>query len=138
MLLATHASQAELATSRSVSPKRHRAFQMVTWLRFVIWKLARLVLVLFVLLVATFVIIRLVPGDPARLAAGFDATPQDVSNMRAEMGLDQPVPVQFADYVARILRLDLGRSFSSHEPVAAIIADRLPKTAELAAAALAL
>ena len=87
---------------------------MIAWLRFLLWKLARLALVLLVLLLATFLIIRLIPGDPARLAAWFDATPQDVANVRAEMGLDEPLPVQFANYVGRILHLDLGRSFSSH------------------------
>jgi len=108
------------------------------WLRFVIWRLVRLGVVLLVLLFATFMIVRLVPGDPARLAAGFDATPQDVANMRAEMGLDRSLPVQFADYAGHIIKLDLGKSYSSHEPVAAIIGARLQKTTELAAAALAL
>jgi peptide/nickel transport system permease protein len=119
-------------------PAAHRTRWMTAWLRFLIWKLARLALVLLVLLFATFMIIRLIPGDPARLAAGFDATPQDVANVRAEMGLDEPLPVQFASYVGRVLHLDLGRSFSSHEPVETIIADRLPRTAELAVAALVL
>nr|WP_240929399.1 ABC transporter permease [Streptomyces coryli] len=91
-----------------------------------------LVGVLVTLVVVTFLMIQLIPGDPARRVAGSDATPARIAEVRSELGLDQPLFVQFGDYVSGLLRGDLGTSFATSRPVADLLGDRLPFTAELA------
>jgi peptide/nickel transport system permease protein len=95
----------------------------------------RLGLAIFVMIgviAATFIIGNIVPGDPARLAAGPHAGPEQVAKLRHEYGLDQPLPVQFVRYVTRLVHGDLGRSITSYRPVARDIAEYLPATIELA------
>lgn len=97
--------------------------------------LRRLLLAIPVLLGASFLVfasIRLVPGDPAIALAGELATPELVAQVRAEMGLDRPVLVQYGIYLKRALQGDLGRSVRSSLPVSREIATRLPKTMQLA------
>jgi peptide/nickel transport system permease protein len=106
--------------------------------RFVLRRLASLGIVLASLLVASFSIVRLIPGDPARTIAGIDATQDEVERVRRALGLDQPALVQFVRYTQHAGRLDFGRSFVTDEPVTKVIADRLPKTAQLALVALLL
>jgi peptide/nickel transport system permease protein len=98
--------------------------------------LISLATVLVALMLASFLLVHLVPGDPAVRVAGLDATPQDIANIRHALGLDRPLVVQFARYVGNVARLDFGKSFVTNEPVVRVIADRLPKTLELAAAAM--
>ncbi|WP_219418390.1 ABC transporter permease [Pseudonocardia nigra] len=102
------------------------------WLRFAARRLGGVVAVMVVLVVATFLIIQLIPGDPARTVAGPDATPEQVAETRARLGLDLPLFEQFARYVGGLLRGDLGTSFQTGEPVAQVITSRLPFTVELA------
>lgn len=92
---------------------------------------------LFGVVVAVFFLMHLVPGDPAAVFLGEQATPQAVAELRARLGLDQPLPVQLARYVAGAARGDLGESLFQNAPVAEILRDRLPATIELALAALA-
>lgn len=70
--------------------------------------------------------------DPATGIAGDSATPEDIALIRAQYGFDRPLPVQFAAYLAQIARGELGQSYLSGQPVAALIAQRLPVTATLA------
>lgn len=86
---------------------------------------------------AAFIMARLLPGDPARVIAGVLASQDQVDHLRRELGLDQPLPVQYLEYLGRLARLDLGTSAHFGDPVAAEIASRLPYTAELALVALA-
>ncbi|MDI2132101.1 ABC transporter permease [Yinghuangia seranimata] len=102
------------------------------WLGFAARRLGGVLLVLTALVVITFAIVQLMPGDPARVAAGANATPDQITRMRHDLGLDRSVPAQFVDYVGNLLHGDLGRSFHTQENVADIVADRLPYTAELA------
>lgn len=95
-------------------------------------------IVLAALVFASFLIVRLIPGDPARAIAGLDASQEDVQRIRVALGLDKPLLVQFGSYARRALRLDFGHSFVTNEPVTKLISDRLPKTVQLAAAALLL
>ncbi|MCI0547752.1 MAG: ABC transporter permease [Candidatus Rokubacteria bacterium] len=88
--------------------------------------------VLLGILVAVFVTMRIVPGDPARLVAGPDAGPEELAAVRKEFGLDRPMPVQFVDYVGSVLRLDFGRSFKTQRPVLDEIRPRLVNTFTLA------
>lgn len=80
----------------------------------------------------TFVIAFVIPSDPARTVAGPKADPETLVSIRKEMGLDQPVPVQYARYLGRLLHGDLGRSFVTRQNVAQAILERLPATAYLA------
>jgi ABC-type dipeptide/oligopeptide/nickel transport system permease component len=83
-----------------------------------------------------FIMARLLPGDPARVIAGILATPEDVDRIRHNLGLDQPVWIQYLDFMGRLLRLDLGTSAHTNAPVAEEIGSRLPYTIELAVVAL--
>jgi peptide/nickel transport system permease protein len=84
-----------------------------------------------------FTLIRLIPGDPAAVLLGMEATPQAVAELRARLGLDRPLPVQFVLWLSRVLEGELGRSFFLGQPVLDAILARLPVTLSLAAAALA-
>lgn len=99
----------------------------------------RIVLTIPVLLgVATlvFALIHLVPGDPAQAMLGEAASAADVADLRAKLGLDRPLAVQYRDYLAGLVRGDLGRSFRYNTPVRREIGQRLARTAELACAAM--
>jgi len=83
--------------------------------------------VIFILIV-TFVLVRLLPGDPASAMLGDRAIDADVERINHQLGLDQPVPVQFLYYVERILSGDLGNSIGLKVPVMSLILQRLPVT----------
>jgi peptide/nickel transport system permease protein len=85
-----------------------------------------------------FTLIRLIPGDPAAVLLGMEATPQAVADLRARMGLDRPVPVQFALWLGRVAHGELGHPFFLGQPVLQAILGRLPVTLSLTAAALTL
>jgi len=106
----------------------------VTWASLPIFLLRRLLAVLpllFAVLLVTFLVIRLGDQDPVAMIAGPAATAQELAQVRAALGLDQPVWQQFAGYVGRLLSGDLGRSWLSGRPVASEILDRIPATLEL-------
>ncbi len=107
-------------------------------LRFVLQRCALALPALLGLLVLTFLLIRLVPSDPAVIMAGDAATPQQIQQVRHQYGLDRPVWQQFLIYAEKAARLDFGESAFSHRPVALDIAQRLPATLELTFAAMAL
>jgi peptide/nickel transport system permease protein len=100
---------------------------------FLLRRLGRAVVSLAIVIIATFLLMHLVPGDPVRAALGTSATPELVERTRMELGLDKPLPQQFFDYIAGLLRGDLGVSIRSHRPVADTIAQRFPVTLVLAA-----
>jgi peptide/nickel transport system permease protein len=95
-------------------------------------------LTVFGVLLLTFLLVHLVPGDPVEVMLGESATTVDRAQLRADLGLDRPLPVQFADYLGRLARGDFGRSIHTHAPVAELLAERVPATARLALLALAL
>lgn len=101
-------------------------------------RVAQLVPALATVLVTTFVLIHLVPGDPAGAYAGEYATPETIALIRHEYGLDQSIWRQFGTYVGNVLRGDLGTSFASGRPVTTLVAERLPATLLLATTALGL
>ena len=93
----------------------------------------------FVLLgvsLVVFLMLRMIPGDPARLLLGEFASAEDLARLRAQMGLERPLPVQYGLYLGRLLQGDLGQSLRNGAPVAAEIAQRLAATVELAVAAM--
>ncbi|MFG1425835.1 ABC transporter permease [Roseixanthobacter glucoisosaccharinicivorans] len=81
--------------------------------------------------IVTFMLTRVLPGDAAAYFAGPAATPQAIAEIRTKLGLDKPLPVQFVDYVTALSKGDLGSSLSTGQPVASEIASRLPASAEL-------
>ena len=83
-----------------------------------------------------FLLMHIAPGDPVTLMLGDNATPDDVAKLRAELGFDKPIMVQYWDFLTRALRGDFGRSLKFGEPVMKLVAERLPATLELAFAAL--
>lgn len=101
---------------------------------YIIRRLLWMVLVLFGVAAITFVIAFMVPGDPARLYAGTNASPQAIAIIHHQLGLDRPIYVQFADYMWRVLHLDFGFSYRYQAPVLPAILQRFPATAELAIA----
>ena len=86
-------------------------------LAFVIRRLGSMVMVMLLVASLVFIIVRVVPGDPAAVMLGDLATPADVAALRAELGLDGPIPIQFAIYLKQILVGDLGRSIFFNQPV---------------------
>ncbi|MFT4030149.1 MAG: ABC transporter permease [Protaetiibacter sp.] len=108
------------------------------WTRFATWRLGRLIVAFCVLLIATFLIIRLVPGDPVRAALGPEATEELIEFRRQQLGLDKPLWMQFVDYVTGVLRGDFGVSLGTDQPVADLLAARFPATIALGLVAFAL
>ena len=105
-------------------------------LPFIVRRLALLGLMLSGLLALTFVISHLVPGDPARLAAGPDANAAMVETLRKEYGLDRPLADQFARYAGGILRGELGRSLRTRQDVWSDLVRYFPNTLELVGGAM--
>jgi ABC-type dipeptide/oligopeptide/nickel transport system permease component len=104
--------------------------------RFVLRRLLLTLPVLFGVATLVFSLIHLVPGDPVQAMMGESASPVDVADMRARLGLDRPLLVQYASFMGGALRGDLGRSLRTSEPVTSAIAARMPATLELAVAAM--
>ncbi len=88
--------------------------------------------VMAVVAVVVFALLRLVPGDPAAIIAGPAGTTQDVVAIRATLGLDRPLLVQFLAWLARLTRGDFGESYFFHKPVADLVASRVAPTLALA------
>jgi peptide/nickel transport system permease protein len=85
-----------------------------------------------------FVVVRVLPGDPALIILGLEANPDSVARVRRELGLDQPITAQYAQWVTRALSGDLGRSIQYDLPVASLILSRLTVTLPLTLLAAAL
>jgi peptide/nickel transport system permease protein len=94
-------------------------------------KIVRLVAVLFALSVLTYLLVDLLPGDPARLIVGPSATPSQVAEVRHQLHLDRPLPVRYGLWLKGVLHGDLGRSNANHEKVTQIVGERVPVTLEL-------
>ncbi len=92
---------------------------------------------LFAISVFVFLAVRMVPGDPASMLLGERASPEALIEVRRDLGLDQPLFVQYGIFIKKLVfEGDLGRSIRGHEPVTKIISDRFPATIELASCAL--
>lgn len=88
---------------------------------------------LAVVAVLVFLLLRLTPGDPAAILAGEAASAEQIAKLRAHLGLDRPIPVQFAIWVGQLVSGDLGESYYYKQSVASLIAHRLEPTLSLAA-----
>ena len=106
--------------------------------RVLITRLALAVPMLLGMSVLVFLIIRLVPGDPVLAVLGLNATPELVAQLRQDLGLNDPIHVQYLHWLADIARGDFGLDYRSNEPIGHLLADRLPVTIELAGLSLLL
>ncbi|MBC7175757.1 MAG: glutathione ABC transporter permease GsiC, partial [Klebsiella pneumoniae] len=97
-------------------------------LNYVIKRLLGLIPTLLIVAVLVFLFVHMLPGDPARLIAGPEADAQVVAMVRQQLGLDQPLHVQFWHYITNVLRGDFGISMASRRPVASEIASRFMPT----------
>lgn len=107
-------------------------------LQYVAKRLLSTIPVLFGISLLLFFMLRMLPGDPAQVLAGQMATPEEIENIRHQLGLDRPIHVQYAFFLSRLALFDLGRSARTQNPVTEEIWARLPNTILLAVVAIAL
>lgn len=100
-------------------------------INYIIKRLLALIPILIGVAVIVFLIVHLIPGDPAQTMLGERATDQALERLREQMGLNDPLPVQFWRYIKDLLRGDFGRSIMSNNPVSQELAQRFPATLEL-------
>ncbi|WP_410012572.1 ABC transporter permease [Sodalis sp. C49] len=102
---------------------------------YIVKRILLIIPTLLVILVVTFAIVRLLPGDPASAMIGDRSTEADVARINAQLGLDKPLPVQFFFFARQVLTGNLGDSYVLHSPVTRVIAERLPVSLMLTAMA---
>lgn len=103
--------------------------------RFLLSRVLSIVPVLFGVSLVVFSMLQILPGDPATVLLGPDASPADIAALRASLGLDRPLPEQYVRWVSRAVQGDLGRSIELRQPVTALLGERFRNTVALAAAA---
>ncbi len=105
-------------------------------LRFMGQRLLQMVPVLLGVSLVIFVLVRMIPGDPAQILLGQTATPETVAQVRRQLGLDKPIPLQYALYVKGAAQGNLGNSILTGRPVTIELRERLPATIELTVSAM--
>lgn len=105
-------------------------------IKMILKRIFQLIPVLLITMSMTFVITRVLPGNPAVSILGPQATAEDIAKMEEEMGLHDPMPVQYINYMKRILTGDLGTSYRYNRPAADLIFEKLPNTLQIALASL--
>src|SRR5258708_1418777 len=103
---------------------------------YVVRRLALMLPVAFLVTIGVFALTHLTPGDPALILLGEDRTPESIAAIHHQLGLDQPLYVQYALWLGKIVHLDLGRSVITHHPLTIPIIERPPAPFELGAVAL--
>jgi peptide/nickel transport system permease protein len=103
--------------------------------KYILRRLLLMIPVAFLVTIIIFVLIRMAPGDPVLTYAGEEKDPATIAVIRRQLGLDQPLPVQYIAWLSHAVQGDLGRSFQTKQPVLQAIAERLPVTLELGLAA---
>ncbi len=98
-------------------------------------QLRHVVIVMFIVTFLTFILIDLLPGDPAIALIGETAQPEQIEAVRAELGLDDPVYVRYVSWLGDVVQGDLGRSFRTNQPVVDSLTQRIPVSLELMALA---
>ena len=97
-------------------------------LKYTVKRLFGIIPILFLVSIFIFLFVHLIPGDPARLIAGQDATIEDIENIREELGLNKPIHIQYVDFVTGVFKGDLGNSLKTGRPVIDEIAIRFMPT----------
>jgi peptide/nickel transport system permease protein len=101
-------------------------------LSFALRRIGRLILTVFLISTIIFFVIRIIPGDPALVIAGMDASAEDIAAIRAKIGTDRPIMVQYVEWLWNVVRFDFGTSLTSGQPVTQLILERFPLTLSLA------
>lgn len=104
--------------------------------RFMFQKIMSMLLTLFLVVLITFIVFEIIPGDSALIKAGMDADEATLATLREEMGLNQPLYLRFLRWISSALRGDLGTSWRFNQPVSALIASRFVVTLQLTVYAL--
>ena len=104
--------------------------------KYVFNRILQIIPVVLGITVLVFFIMRMIPGDPAMVMLGQDATPEDIARIRAILGLDRNIFVQLFSYIKNMLMLDFGNSIFLRQPVLEVIKASFPATIELAVTAL--
>lgn len=104
-------------------------------IRYIARRVGGAVLVLFIASVVIFSLLHLAPGDPAAALAGSDASPATVAAIRHQLGLDQSVLQQYLSWIGQLFHGDLGQSYTVHQPVSTLLAQRIGSTLQLTVAA---
>lgn len=107
-------------------------------LKMILKRILQLIPVLLITMSITFVITRVLPGNPAVSILGPQASAEDIAKMEEEMGLNDPMPVQYVKYMSGVLTGDLGTSYRYNRPVAELIMEKIPNTLQLAVTSLVL
>ncbi|WP_289137007.1 ABC transporter permease [uncultured Brevibacillus sp.] len=107
-------------------------------LRLILRRLVDLIPTLLVVATTVFIITRMIPGDPAAVLLGPQASPDEIAKMRESLGLNQPMYLQYIDFLGSLLQGDLGTSLGYHQPVLSLILERFPNTLLLSVCALAI
>lgn len=121
-----------MSSIASAAPRLPGGLLDNAWVRFAVRRAARLLVSVWALVTAAFLMIHLVPGDPVRAAMGTTAAPELVDARRRALGLDEPLLTQYWHFLTGLLGGDLGTSLTSGLPVSQMIGDRMPATVELA------
>lgn len=121
-----------MAVASSVAPESPTGVRSRPWVRFGARRFGRLVVSLWVLVTASFLMIYLIPGDPVRAALGPTAPASLVEAKREDLGLNDPLVVQYWHYLQGLATGDLGTSLVSQLPVSQVVSQRLPATIQLA------
>ena len=106
--------------------------------RYVVRRLVQAVIILVLVSITVFLLIHIVPGDPARIMLGDRARERDVEVLREQLGFDRPLPVQYVDFVGDLARGDFGESIRAQRPALTLIWEAVPATVQLTGAALIL
>lgn len=99
---------------------------------FILKRLAQIIPVTLGVTLVVFLIMQMIPGDPAIILAGEGASQETVAELRENLGLNKPLAVQYTDYIKNLLQGDMGNSLKNNQPVFEEITSRLPITIELA------
>ncbi len=105
--------------------------QVIQVLKTILKRLVQLVPILFVVITLTFVLTRMIPGNPAAILLGPQASPADIARMQEELGLNKPMLEQYVNYLTGISQGDFGKSISYNRPVLSLILERLPATLQI-------
>jgi peptide/nickel transport system permease protein len=99
---------------------------------FIVRRIVQAIPVVFLASVGVFLLLHLLPGDPAQMLAGTDTSPETLEAIRQDLGLNEPLPYQYWVWLQHVMRGDLGKSILSKIPVSQLMSQRLPATLELA------
>jgi peptide/nickel transport system permease protein len=106
-------------------------------IEYLVWRSLQSLLLILLVTFVVFMLLHITPGDPATIILGEQATPEQIADLRRSMGLDQPLPEQYARFLANAVHGDFGMSIRAQRPALEYVLDRLPATLQLSAGAFA-